>query len=773
MQRFDRNRVPPPELLRNSEAQRNRLLLRDYMRGEVRKRAQTTARRGMQLQKDSSVAEALGRLFHGKCAFCEARLPTVPYRFRPPAEARPFVASDIGHLYYAWLADAWENIYPICRRCYPSEVDFFPVKGSRAPLPTDEQIDQYVKEAIGLWRNHPPKERSLLLDPCGQSEFYGHFEVGIRGNLKPKTEAATATIEHFRLNEPDIIEARQRNYIERINELIAGLGQPETDRRVTHLFGFAELEFGGSWFILLRRLAKALQAQGLPPMNASRNGIEASFLQLYGRPNIDERLDRAADAIYQEDRTGVPVVHAVAVPSPRRGRARLTNLQVRNFRSIESLDLAMPSSGQETNARTVQFVPSVLILGENAAGKSSLLEAIALAFADPATRGALKLQIERLPLDPRYMGAGPDHHRRNAEITLTLDGRWSHKLTIYADGYRDQSDPDVTMPPVFAYGAFRHYTDRRRKHGPAKYIQSLFHPDQLLSNPERWLLSLDEIRFDMVVRALRDIFSIEGEFDVVQRDPDAKRCAIVTRMFRPDGSFVDVATPLEIVSSGFRSVLAMVCDIFEGLMDTRIYDGFETLAAARAVVLIDEVEAHLHPRWKIQIMRGLRTALPSVTFIATTHDPLCLRGMDDGEVRVMQKVSSSQATQSTDLPVFVEQLREVPSVSKLTLEQLLTSDLFQLFSTDTPETDATLAMIGDLLARQRNNQPLTEAERDTIARFNADVTSALPVGSSEVHRLVQQAVVEYLRERRTASEDRLRRLSEKARENIVSALRDI
>ncbi|WP_271580193.1 AAA family ATPase [Bradyrhizobium sp. CCBAU 45389] len=726
----------------------------------------------MQLLKDSSVAEALGLLFHGKCAFCEAFVETMPYRFRPSAEARPFVASETGHLYYAWLADAWENIYPICNNCHPSEVDYFPVKGSRAPLPTDRQVDQYVREGIGLWRDHPPQERALLLDPCGRSELYGHFHVGIRGGFRPRTEASSATIEHFRLNEIPLIEARRATYAGRIHELIAMLEHSEPDRRTSDLFAFAEIEFGGSWFLLLRRLAKALQTLGAPPMSASRNGIAAGFLRLYGRPGIEKLLHAAVNKIFEEDDAGFPVEHKAA-SLPRRSRTRLTNVRVRNFRSIESLEFAMPSLGPETNAGTASSTPSVLILGENAAGKSSLLEAIALAFADPAMRAALKLPINQLPLDPRYMGAGSDHPLRNAEITLTLDGRWSHKLTIFEDGYRDQSEPDVAMPPVFAYGAFRHYIDRRRKHGPAKYIQSLFHPDQLLSNPERWLLGLDDTRFDMVVRALRDIFSIEGEFDVIQRTSEAKRCVIVTRMFRPDGSFVDVSTPLGIVSSGFRSVLAMVCDIFEGLMDPRIYDGFETLAAARAVVLIDEVEAHLHPRWKMQIMRGLRTALPNVTFIATTHDPLCLRGMDDHEVRVMQKVSSSQANQRTDLPIVVEQLREIPSVSQLTLEQLLTSNLFQLFSTDTPETDATLAMIGDLLARQRADQPLTAVERSTIDRFNADITSALPVGSSEVHRLVQNAVVEYLRERRAASEDRLRELSEAARQSIVGALRGI
>ena len=435
----------------------------------------------------------------------------------------------------------------------------------------------------------------------------------------------------------------------------------------------------------------------------------------------------------------------------------------------------MPRSlpATESQSEAVAPVPSILILGENAAGKSSLLEAIALALADPAARKELNLRMDRLPLDPTFLGSETRGPPRHAEVVLTLDGRKARTMTIAENAYKDRVEGDAPIPPVFAYGAFRHYTDRRRKHSPAKYIQSLFRPDQLLSNPERWLLSLDETRFNMVVRALRDIFSVEGEFEVIKRDRQARRCMIITRMPAPaSGGFTEVPTPLEIASSGFRSVLAMVCDIFEGLMDPRVHDGFETLTAARAVVLVDEVEAHLHPRWKMQIMRGLRAALPNVTFIATTHDPLCLRGMGDGEVRVMQKVPGREI-QGTDLPVFVEQLHDLPSVSKLTLEQLLTSDLFQLFSTDTPETDARLAMMADLLMRQRRGEALAEPDRDFVARFDADIGAALPVGSSEVHRLVQDAVVIYLRERRTASEDRLRNLKSAAREKILDALRSI
>src|SRR3546814_7015536 len=93
---------------------------------------------------------------------------------------------------------------------------------------------------------------------------------------------------------------------------------------------------------------------------------------------------------------------------------------------------------------------------------------------------------------------------------------------------------------------------------------------------------------------------------------------------RPGQVPISIRTPLSIVSSGFRSVLAMICDVMRGLLGTEDEKG-SSLANARALVLVDEIEAHLHPRWKLRIMKGLREALPNVTFIVTTHDPLCLR----------------------------------------------------------------------------------------------------------------------------------------------------
>ncbi|KAF1687793.1 hypothetical protein B1992_02545 [Pseudoxanthomonas broegbernensis] len=276
----------------------------------------------------------------------------------------------------------------------------------------------------------------------------------------------------------------------------------------------------------------------------------------------------------------------------------------------------------------------------------------------------------------------------------------------------------------------------------------------------------------MVVRTLRGILSIDGEFEVIVRDLQARQCSVVTATQDRNGNTVLNRTPLSAVSSGFRSVLAMACDVMQCLMDPRVYPGFETFVSARGVILIDEVEAHLHPRWKMQIMSSLRHALPGMTFVATTHDPLCLRGMGTGEVSVLQRIASVDYQDPTQLPVFVEQLVDLPNVEQLGVEQLLTSDFFQLFSTDEPKFEDRLAMIADLLVRRRK-EPLSVTDERIVTEFQRDIADALPIGTSEAHRLVQEAVALFLKERRTASEARMHELRTDTRNRILQILREV
>ncbi|MBN9697737.1 MAG: AAA family ATPase [Zoogloea sp.] len=715
------------------------------------------------LSEESEVLQSLERLFRNRCAFCEAEVPLKPYHFRPVGEAWPARNDGQAHLYYAWLETAWENLYPICGSCTPKDSLFFPVIGHRCSLPSIEDVQRFTDENSGLWRHHPPHENAKFLDPCSTNNFHTKLKPLLDGTLEPLSLRGEATIEQFNLNALERKEARARRYAQYLSELGASL------RHADHLvfdriLSFQKLEFGGTWHLLLRRLVQAMVRQrdvtakpGLTPIR-----IRGFLNSKMGTWDAMASLEAALTSLRLEDETSI-IERSRTQGSRWDGHASLVAVNLSNFKAIEALSLELPKTILNSEHSTPdQPVPSLLILGDNSAGKSSVLEAIALALAEEPARRQVK-NTQQWALNPAYLGSTTNSSRA-AHVELKLSNGGQRSLTIEGPNCEVSQTDNWNNVPVFAYGAFRHYRNGQRVRSPDAYIRSLFHGNDT-PNPEQWLLKLADDRFNMVIRALREILSIEGDFEVVERDFEKKTCYIVTSI---SGTEHRVKTPLRIVSSGFRSVLAMACDVMHGLINRQINRNFESLTTARGVVLIDEVEAHLHPRWKMQIMRGLRRALPRITFIATTHDPLCLRGMNDGEVAMLQRVPREQASRATELPVTVEWLVDLPSVSQLRVDQLLTSDLFQLNSTDAPEMDQRLAKIGDLLAR--DPATLQEADRSAISQFQRDLIDALPIGSTEVHRVAQEAVAEYLKARREVSAARMRELKEGAKSRIVRAL---
>lgn len=767
MQKFERSDEAPPRYLQSEVANQARAALRDYFAGDALKRAQSRVPASRVNLDDHEIIGSLNRLFKAKCAFCEARTEIGAYRFRPPSEALPARADDSAHLYYAWLGEAWENIYAICKSCRPEQPTKFEVFGKRAGLPAPSDIESYASEGVGLWRKergYPPDERPHLLDPCVQLDFVSHFQPLFDGNLIALTPRAAATIAHFNLDTPERTAQRRARYQEYLGMLLEALSPPDhvTPAGRSGVFDFTSLEFGGTWFLLLRRIATRLAKDEAKQPTLSIRQIAAYMLRHYRAPGIVSRIDAIISQLAREDS------HPVATPADpvrRHSHARLQSVSFRNFKALESLDLKMPVPADNTDDPASSSNGALLILGENAAGKSSILEGIALTLCGAEARRQLILKPAGFILNPAYMGATrPSPAARAASVTLRFAGDISAVLHIDADGMSD-NEPSIT--PVFAYGAFRHYNEGRRNYSAAKPVMTLFKSEILLSNPEEWLLGLDNAPFNMVIRALRDILSIEGEFDVIERNATGTGCVIVTS--HGEGGALLQRTPLSVASSGFRAVLAMVCDIMHGLMDERINPGFQSFNSARGIVLIDEIEAHLHPRWKMQIMRGIRKALPEITFIASSHDPLCLRGMEDGEVVVLHRVPRARR-RSGQMPIFVEQLTALPDSSRLTVEQLLTSDFFSMFSTDAPQIEQSFATIADILADRRAGRALTVAQTEQLQAFEREVGQALPVGSTIVQQIVQEAVADFLKLRRTATDQKMRALRTETKSRIIAAL---
>ena len=95
-----------------------------------------------------------------------------------------------------------------------------------------------------------------------------------------------------------------------------------------------------------------------------------------------------------------------------------------------------------------------------------------------------------------------------------------------------------------------------------------------------------------------------------------------------------VTLPLEQLSDGERGVLAMVLDLTRrlALANPEMED---PAAEAEAVVLIDEIELHLHPEWQRRIVENLTKTFPKCQFIATTHSPQVIGEVPHDRIHIM------------------------------------------------------------------------------------------------------------------------------------------
>lgn len=233
----------------------------------------------------------------------------------------------------------------------------------------------------------------------------------------------------------------------------------------------------------------------------------------------------------------------------------LTRGAIKGFKGLEDLSFDRPAPASPDDP-----APALLILCENAAGKSSILEAIALTLSGHEVRKAVMPTPQELLLNPLFMG-GTQATFHEGLVSLTFQTRDGKRRVRLGDAGLHGSAAIADLP-VLAYGADRHdlrdYLDWLAERGSVSLLRS----DSLLSNPEKWLISPEDTTFDDKVAALRSIFGPGGGFERTERASD--RCMVVTR---PEADMAEAVTPLSSVSAGFRTILAPTGDLIRWLTD--------------------------------------------------------------------------------------------------------------------------------------------------------------------------------------------------------------
>jgi predicted ATP-binding protein involved in virulence len=286
---------------------------------------------------------------------------------------------------------------------------------------------------------------------------------------------------------------------------------------------------------------------------------------------------------------------------------------------------------------------------------------------------------------------------------------------------RHAGDPNVLRRTVYAesltgwfaagYGPFRRLSGgspegeaEARERGKGARFVSLFWEEAALTGCSRWLQDLDYAAQEdatkrRILEAVREVFRHLLPAEVSLAEISAKGVFFA----KPQGPLV----PIQALSDGYRSLLALAGDLLHRLTDAfpdpeLLFDA-EGRVKAEGIVLIDEVDAHMHPTWQQQFSNWLQERFPRLQFIVATHSPFIPQAASEGGIIVLRE--------SPEGGKVIADTR-VESVKGYTANQIFNT-LFGLSTTRDPATARALQRLESLAGRAQRT-PEEEAEYQAL-----------------------------------------------------------
>jgi predicted ATP-binding protein involved in virulence len=442
------------------------------------------------------------------------------------------------------------------------------------------------------------------------------------------------------------------------------------------------------------------------------------------------------------DKLGEVVSNTDATPTIRGSRvSKLSRVILNNIGPFESLTLDLELKDEEKWH---------VFLGDNGVGKSTVLKAIALALCGKDAQqyaGRLLRYKETNPADVIRETIGT--------ITLETDNKTSYVTTIKRDDRTGVVElSSTTARPLEAEGwlaigfpPLRTTSWEVTPKGPEADSKVSTRPvvtdllplvkgdvDPRLDKLKQWIVNLDYRAAKSDGTDSRSREQIQKVFDIIGNVAEGmsltykgvgsgNRILVTT----PDGTLV----PLEGLSQGTISLLGWI-----GILIQRMYEVFgqdSDPTKRYALVLMDEIDAHMHPLWQRILVDHLKEIFPDVQFIATTHSPLVIGGMPARQVIRFGKDKSGK-------PVL---LPVPPDATLGYSDQVLTSMLFDL-PTSLDHTTAKKSKRYDELVQKGT---LNSDEKELYETLKQDLIARVPAspGNYAQNHAAQVTKMEMLR----------------------------
>ncbi|WP_179830118.1 AAA family ATPase [Spirosoma fluviale] len=356
--------------------------------------------------------------------------------------------------------------------------------------------------------------------------------------------------------------------------------------------------------------------------------------------HFDEMLQNVQRVLKASQERQEPVYSLPNTPEMLVMPVRLVCVEIRNYKGIK-------------HTKVDQIAPNIrwiFLTGENGFGKSSVLQALTIGLWGATDERSLLSETD----DPIIT---VDYYQQNV---------FGH--TSFSRNTTQPSLPNAEPIPMAAYGAGRLLSGgtipSERSNRRAGAVTSLFYSQSQLFNVEFELIksfAYNRPYFNLLTKTFCQLIPDLADIKINTTKPDPS-----VEYYEKDHDGKSY-TPVKLsdLAAGFRNLLAFVGDMVLRLSANQ--DQFDNWQSLSGIVIIDELELYLHPKYQRALPGKLSELFPNVQFIASTHSPIPLLGAPK-ETLVLT------VDRNEEMGVVVNQTGV--DFSKLTPNAILTSPIF-------------------------------------------------------------------------------------------------
>ena len=350
---------------------------------------------------------------------------------------------------------------------------------------------------------------------------------------------------------------------------------------------------------------------------------------------------------------------------------KIRSVSFKSFKCFEDMEIDCKKDKSTLYQWTV-------LLGNNNTGKTSLLRAIA-GLRPKRIRLVSKGSKEVNDLIPAFFYGkdGKDEISDECTVSSQLTGlspvSWMYGNKICSIDDKGKLEKFY----VFGYGVSRYTSKSSLSDQECGDCDTLFFQEKRLVNLEEWLMQIDyaaKNNNELAAKRLAkireivcgNIFPEIYDFKFESSDSIHNYVLFKTK----DGWFRYTQ-----LGYGYQSMLSWVIDLCKRMFDK--YTDSDNPLLENAVVLIDEIDLHLHPKWQRDIISIISNVFKNVQFIVTTHSPLVIQSMEEVNLYVLRRQGDKVVAERSPVTNFSGWTVEEILRDTMKMETDVYSDLLQ------------------------------------------------------------------------------------------------